>query len=191
MRILAFIVLFTLPSISFGQTVIVEKDGTLTAHEKESVKKINKSVIPAPDTVAIRDIEGFLGRIKITSPMTIELSPKRRKSTDKVRINEVYLYGQTDADSAKVPPQTHILLHEMGHIISSKLYFPILNRLNPEREAEIIGLVIGRMFFNIRRGNIGFPDSIQVQGERKSIKGLRQRYCQIIKTNWKVYDAEC
>jgi hypothetical protein len=195
-------VLFLIPSVCPGQTVLNEQAGDVTISERVLLRLLDKHGIPTPDSiVVVEDTSGVLyGYVKpFTLPRTVHLTPTRLGHPDADTLGGFpYLYGRKTTTYSETPPQTHVLAHEIGHILG-----PILNAemgrpalgvhtSTDEVQAEIIGLVLGNLAFDWTPDQLGFPTRIDYPFvQDKTVKALQRQYCYIIKKTWSVEALSC
>lgn len=184
-------------------TVVVEDADQLMPDERRLLKQLDRKMIPAADTIKLVDSgqnnnRGWVNRM---NPSTIHLSPRRRIHADATEPKRPYFMGKDPlVPQDKVRHQTHVLAHEIAHVLAPKLKAdvgrPALGLLptTQETQAEIIGLVLMEIAFGVAPEELGFPSEISYAADAikdKSTARLRRQYCQIIKTTWRLTGLKC
>jgi hypothetical protein len=181
---------------------VTEKGGKLLPSERHLLNVLEAKGLPTPDSIVVKvgpedkDVHGYVDRRE--APHTVQLMPERREhpnADDRERFP--YLYGRQDASRTQ-PVAAHVLVHEIGHIISADLD-PELGRpalgvlsISYETQAEIIGLVLGKAAFGWSHKDLGFPSVIDgyPATKDKNTKALARRYCTIINSTYDT-NLEC
>jgi len=180
-----------------------EQAGFLSAPEGLLLRTLSNAMIPLPDTVRIRIDSVHYGVFSPIGGEIVLLSHDRFRSPNSLDRSPPYLYGRVEATSPRIgapaPKYTHTLAHEIAHYLSRRLDDhtprPAWGNANTmaaiarakEIEAEMIAAVLEHMAFGTRLSDLGYPDSVRVDGVGpRSTRRLLQEYQGIIADNWRL-----
>lgn len=180
---------------------LVNKGDSITVYEELLLRRLDDALIPLPEKIVFTDkASNGKGWVKIWNPNTIYLSTDRHEIPYNTPESTGYLYGVKNYKSSEIPIQTHVLAHEIGHVLGPKLDAELgrpafgLNSNTHETQAEIIGLVLMDIAFGTTADQLGFPDVVKYEApsiKNKSVKTLKRQYCHIIKSTWKLSKLNC
>lgn len=181
--------------------VLKNEGGKITPYEELLLRRLNAALIPLPDTIIFTDSDkNGKGWVKIWKPNTVYLSTDRHIIPHETPRSTGYLYGVEKYKTSNIPVQTHVLAHEIGHIIGPKLDAELgrpafgLSANTQETQAEIIGLVLMDIAFGTTAQELGFPKVVEYEApsiKDKSVKTLKRQYCHLIKSSFKLTKLNC
>ena len=179
------------PTDTVAGVEVYENEGSLTNQERTLLRTVDDNNIRLPEKIVVREDSTEEGSYNRWTK-TVNLSTSRLGDVEGA---DPYLYQleQTQGDH-----HAHVLAHEIGHAISpfmdAEMGRPALGvtTKSQERQAEIIGLVLGNMTFGWDHKHLGFPDRIEYPFTPTLITiTLQRQYCTIIKQSWSVDSLKC
>lgn len=171
--------------------------GTLSPTEKTLLARLDSAGVPVPDSIVIvaDTTDGLHGWHRpLRAPNTLHLANERFTHPNVDTTERFpYLFGRKHVPPSDVPPHVHVLAHEWAHMLGPRLNVrmgrPAFGRLSSTQEvqAEILGLVLGRIAFNYDHRDLGFPSKIQYPFDKdKLTERLRWQYCLMTQNTWDV-----
>jgi len=148
-------------------------EGDLTMAETRLLRALDDRLIPLPDTVRVRPVQGT----GVWQGGTIVMDPHRHQAPWDTNRKMPYLYGGTQTTVVGAPRPSHVytLAHELAHWLQWRLWngHPRLPgvlwwttdaaargpfAIRRETEADLIAAALLHIVFDLRLGALGFPD---------------------------------